>query len=80
MSQDRLPRRRNSFSDRRGLDAWSVLLTFFSLIGSAVAAVLESVKLSNDELLVLTCLAHAGDALSMGEIQRSSFLQTAREG
>ena len=61
-----------------GLDAWSVLLTFFSLIGSAVAAVLESVKLSNDELLVLTCLAHAGDALSMGEIQRSSFLQTAR--
>ena len=78
MSQDRLPRRRNRFSERMGLDAWSVLLTFFSLIGSAVAAVLESVKLSNDELLVLTCLAHAGDALSMGEIQRSSFLPTAR--
>ena len=78
MSQDRLPRRRNSFSDRRGLDAWSVLLTFFSLIDSAVATVLESVKLSNDELLVLTCLAHAGDTLSMGEIERSSFLQTAR--
>ena len=78
MSQDRLPRWRNRFSERMGLDAWSVLLTFFSLIGAAVAAVLESVRLSNDELLVLTCLAHAGDVLSMGEIQRSSFLPTAR--
>jgi DNA-binding MarR family transcriptional regulator len=78
VSQERIPRRHSRFSDRTGLDAWNELVTFFNLIGSAVAAVLEPVKLSNDELLVLTCLAHAGDTLSMGDIQRSSFLQTAR--
>jgi DNA-binding MarR family transcriptional regulator len=78
VSEERLPSRHNRFSDRRALDAWSVLITFFSLIDTAVAAVREPVKLSNDELLVLTCLAHAGDTLSMGEIERSSFLQTGR--
>jgi DNA-binding MarR family transcriptional regulator len=78
VSQERLPRRRSRFGDRTGLDAWNELLTFFNLMRTAVAAVLEPVNLSNDDLLVLICLAHAGDTLSMGDIQRSSFLQTAR--
>ena len=78
MSHEGLSRRRSRFSDRMGLDTWSVLLTFFNLIGAAVAAVMKPVNLSNDELLVLICLAHAGGTLSMGEIERSSFLHTAR--
>jgi DNA-binding MarR family transcriptional regulator len=61
-----------------GLDAWSALLAFFNLIQTAVAAVLEPVNLSNDELLVLICLAHAGDSLSMGEIERSTLFQAER--
>jgi hypothetical protein len=60
VSQERIPRRHSRFSDRTGLDAWNELVTFFNLIGSAVAAVLEPVKLSNDELLVLICLAQRG--------------------
>jgi DNA-binding MarR family transcriptional regulator len=78
MSHEGLSRRRSRFSDRMGLDTWSVLLTFFNVIGAAVAAVMKPVNLSNDELLVLICLAHAGDTLSMGEIERSSFFQSAR--
>jgi len=78
VSQERLPKRHNRFRDRQGLDAWSVLHTFFNLVGSAVARLLEPVNLSNDELLVLICLAHAGDALSMGEIERSTLLQAGR--
>ena len=78
MSHEGLPRRRIRFGDRRGLDAWSVLLTFFSLIDTAVAAVREPVNLSNDELLVLICLAHAGGDVSMGELERSTLLRAAR--
>lgn len=78
MSQERLPKRHCRFRDRQGLDAWSALCPFFNLIGSAVAGVLKPVNLSNDELLVLTCLAHAGDALSMGEIKRATLLQAGR--
>jgi DNA-binding MarR family transcriptional regulator len=78
VSQEGLPKRHSRFRDRRGLDAWSTLLTFFNLIRTAVAAVLEPVSLSNDELLVLICLAHAGGALSMGAIQRSTLLQAGR--
>lgn len=78
MSHEGLPRRRTRFSDRIGLLAWNTLLTFFNLIGAAVATVLEPVNLSNDELLVLICLAQAGDALSMGAIERSTLLQAGR--
>ena len=78
MSQEGLPRRHSRFSDRTGLDAWNELVTFFNLIRTAVAAVLEPVNLCNDALLVLICLAHAGDALSMGEIERSTLLQAGR--
>ena len=78
MSQERIPKRRSRFSDRMGLDAWSALLAFFNLIQTAVAAVLEPVNLSNDELLVLICLAHAGDSLSIGEIERTTLFQEER--
>ena len=78
MSQDRLPRRRNRFGERMGLDAWNRLVTFFNLIRTAVATLLEPVNLSNDKLLVLVCLAHAADALSMGQIERSTLLQAGR--
>ena len=78
MSQERIPRRHSRFSDRMGLDAWSALLTFFTLTGAAAATVLEPVNLSNEELLVLICLAHAGDALSVGALERASFLQAGR--
>jgi DNA-binding MarR family transcriptional regulator len=57
-----------------GLAAWNTLLTFLNLIGAAVEAVLVRVKLCNDELLVLICVAHSGDALSMGAIERSTLL------
>jgi DNA-binding MarR family transcriptional regulator len=80
VSQSGLPRRRSRFSDRMGLDAWSALLTFFNLIGAAVAAVLEPVELSSDEFVVLICLAHAGGALSVGEIERASLLGAGRLG
>lgn len=80
MSQSGLPRRRSRFSDRMGLDACSALLTFFNLIGAAVAAVLEPVELSNDEFVVLICLAHAGGALSVGELERASLLGAGRLG
>ena len=78
MTQEGLPRRRIRFGERRGLDAWNTLLTFFNLVRTAVAAVLEPVKLSSDELLVLICLAHTDGALSMGAIERSTFLQAGR--
>jgi len=78
VSQGGLPRRRIRFGDRKGLDAWNTLLTFFNLIRTAIAAVLEPVNLSNDDLLVLTCLAHADGALSMGAIERSTCLQAGR--
>jgi len=78
VSQGGLPRRRIRFSDRSGLDAWNTLVTFFNLVRTAVAAVLEPVNLSNDELLVLISLAHSGGALSMGQIERSTLLQAGR--
>jgi DNA-binding MarR family transcriptional regulator len=78
VSQEGLPRRHIRFGDRRGLDAWSLLLTFFSLMGAAVAVVLGPVNLSNDELLVLICLAHAGGDVSMGQLERSTLLRAAR--
>jgi len=78
VSQERIPKRRSRFDDRMGLDAWNTLLTFFNLVQTAVAAVLEPVNLFNDELLVLTCLAHAGDTLSMGEIERSTLFSAER--
>ena len=78
MSQEGLPRRRIRFGDRRGLDAWNTLLVFFNLVHTAVEAILRPVKLSNDELLVLICLAHTNGALSMGAIERSTFLRAGR--
>jgi DNA-binding MarR family transcriptional regulator len=78
VSQEGLPRRRIRFGDRRGLEAWNTLLTFFNLVRTAVAAMLGPVKLSNDELLVLICLSHTDGALSMGAIERSTFLQAGR--
>jgi DNA-binding MarR family transcriptional regulator len=78
VSQEGLSRRRIRFGDRRGLEAWNTLLTFFNLVRTAVAAVLEPVKLSNNELLVLICLVHTDGALSMGAIERSTFLQAGR--
>jgi DNA-binding MarR family transcriptional regulator len=78
MSEERLPSRHNRFTDRRGLDAWYTLLTFFNLVRTAVSSVLEPLKLSNDEFLVLICLAHSDDALSMGAIERSTFLPPGR--
>src|SRR4030042_4914932 len=78
VSQKGLPRRRIRFGDRRGLEAWNTLLTFFNLVRAAVAVVLGPVKLSNDELLVLICLAHTDGALSMGAIERSTFLRAGR--
>ena len=78
MSQEGRSRRRSRFGDRRGLDAWNTLVTFFNLMDAAVARALEPANLSNAELLVLICLAHAGGALSMGAIGRSSFLEAGR--
>jgi DNA-binding MarR family transcriptional regulator len=78
VSLEGLPERQSRFRDRRGLDAWSTLLRFFSLLPAAVATVLEPVNLSSDELIVLICLAQAGASLSMGEIQRSTLLQAGR--
>jgi len=78
VSQERLPRRPSRFNDRMGLEAWNTLLAFFNLVTTAVAAVLEPVNLSNDELLVLICLAHTDGVLSMGAIERSTCLQAGR--
>lgn len=69
---------RSRFGDRMGLDAWNTLRTFFNLVQTAVSAVLEPVRLSNDELLVLICLAHTDGALSMGAIERSTCLPAGR--
>lgn len=78
MSQEGLPRRRSTFRDGRGLEAWSTLLRFFNLLRKAAAATLEPVDLSDEELVVLICLAHTGGTVSMGEIGRSSLLQAGR--
>jgi DNA-binding MarR family transcriptional regulator len=61
-----------------GLAAWNTLASFFNLIGATVESVLARVKLSNDELLVLICVAHAGDALSIGAIERATLLPAGR--
>ena len=60
MSQEGLPKRRSTFRDERGLEAWSTLLRFFNLLRKAAAARLEPVDLSDEELVVLICLAHTG--------------------
>jgi len=60
VSQQGLPKRRSTFRDGRGLEAWSTLLRFFNLLRKAAAETLDPVDLSDEELVVLICLAHTG--------------------
>jgi DNA-binding MarR family transcriptional regulator len=78
MSEERLPSRPKRFCDRTGLQALTALFTFFNLVRTAASGILDPLKLSNDELLVLICLAHSDSPVSMGAIERSTLLQPGR--
>jgi DNA-binding MarR family transcriptional regulator len=77
MSQGSLPRQRSRFRGWSGLAAWATLQRLHNLISRATDVMLGPFALSTDELLVLTCLAHAGGSLSVGEIGRAALLETS---
>ena len=73
-----LPSQQGRFHGRSGLDAWTTVHRLFNLWSQAVDAILQPLKLSNAELVVLISLAHAGDALPVGQIARATLFETDR--
>ncbi len=72
------PSQQVRFRGRTGLDAWTTVHRFFNLCFQAGHAILQPLKLSNDELVVLICLANAGDALPVGQIARATLFEADR--
>jgi DNA-binding MarR family transcriptional regulator len=73
-----LPSQQGRFRGRSGLDAWTTVRRLFNLLSQAVDAILQPFKLSNDELVVLICLANAGSTLPVGQIERATLFETDR--
>ena len=78
MNDRSLPSQQGRFRGRTGLDAWTTVHRFFNLCFQAGDAILQPFKLSNCELVVLSALAHAGDALPVGQIARATLFETDR--
>ncbi|GAG18674.1 unnamed protein product, partial [marine sediment metagenome] len=66
------------FRGRTGLDAWTIVHRFFNLLSRTGDAILQPFKLSNDELVMLIALAHAGAALPVGQIARATLFEADR--
>ncbi|MGB6896902.1 MAG: MarR family transcriptional regulator [Dehalococcoidia bacterium] len=78
MNNRGLPSQQGRFRGRTGLDAWTTVHRIFNLWSQAVDAILQPLKLSNAELVVLISLAHAGDALPVSQIARATLFETDR--
>ena len=78
MNDRGLPSQQGRFRGRTGLDAWTIVHRFFNLLSRAGDAILQPFKLSNDELVVLIALAHAGAALPVGQIARATLFEADR--
>jgi DNA-binding MarR family transcriptional regulator len=78
MNDRGLPSQQGRFRGRTGLDVWTIVHRLFNLFSQAVNATLQPFKLSNDELVVLICLAHAGGTLPVGQIERATLFEPDR--
>ena len=78
MSDRGLPSQQGRFRGRSGLDAWTTVRRLFNLLSQAGAAILQPLKLSNAELVVLISLSHAGGVLPVGQITRATLFETDR--
>jgi DNA-binding MarR family transcriptional regulator len=78
MNDRGLPSQQGRFRGRNGLDAWTIVHRLFNLLSRAVDAILQPLKLSNEELIVLISLAHAADILPVGQIARATLFETDR--
>jgi DNA-binding MarR family transcriptional regulator len=78
MNDRGLPSQQGRFRGRSGLDAWTTVRHLFNLFSQAIDTVLQPFKLSNDELVVLISLAHAGSTLPVGQIERATLFETDR--
>jgi DNA-binding MarR family transcriptional regulator len=78
MNDRGLPSQQGRFRGRSGLDVWTTVRRLFNLLSQAVDATLQPFKLSNDELVVLISLAHAGGTLPVGQIERATLFETDR--
>ena len=75
MNDRGLPSQQGRFRGRTGLDAWITVHRFFNLLSKTGDAILQPFKLSNDELIVLISLAHAGDALPVAQVARATLFE-----
>lgn len=78
MHHEGAPGQQGRFRGRSGLDAWIVVHRLFNLFSRVGNAILQPLSLSNDELVVLICLANAGDALPVGQITSATLFEPDR--